>query len=164
MPNFRRHGLLLACAVFVWTSGCTESLAPREPYDDSYSIYGLLTPDRDTQFVWVYPIEEFPTLGTPDALERVTVTSTDLETGEFRTWTDTVLVRENGQHEYLYRSAFRAEFDRRYRVEIRDDVSEMSWAEIRIPPAPLKVAPRGPTSDRRSKERGCKNAFRERKP
>ena len=131
--------LLSLCAIPVWTASCTESLTPREPYDDSYSIYGLLTPDRDTQFVWVYPIEEFPTLGTLDALRDVTVTSTDVETGETRVWEDTVLVRENGQHEYLYRSPFTAAFGRRYRIDVRNDADqESSWAEVRIPP-PVSV-------------------------
>jgi hypothetical protein len=140
MQDFRAFiPVLVVFAVLAWTAGCTDSLAPRESYGDPFAVYGLLTPDRDTQFVWVYPIEEFPTLGTPDALEDVTVTSTDLETGETRIWSDTVLVRENGQHEYLYRSPFRAAFNRRYRIDVlrRSDL-ESSWAEVRIPP-PARV-------------------------
>lgn len=137
LKQVARHSVsaVLGLAALVWFAGCEESLAPREPFNEELSVYGLLTPDRDTQSVWVFPIEEFPTLGTPDAMNDVMVRSTDLETGEVIVWQDTVVQRANGQFEYLWQAPFRAEFDRRYRVEVQRAGDEApAWSEVRIPP------------------------------
>lgn len=128
--------LPIVLVVAMWTPSCADSLAPREPYEHDLSVYGLLTPDRDTQSVWVFPIEEVPTLGTPDALEDVTVRSTDLGSGEVHIWQDTVVQRTNGQYEFLYRAPFRAAYDRSYRVEVQRANAAPAWAEVRIPPPP----------------------------
>lgn len=132
---FMIHAVLLA-AVLTWTPACSDSIGLREPFHPELSVYGLLTPDRDTQSVWVFPIEEFPTLGTPDELGDVTVTSTDLETGDFWMWQDTMILRSNGQHEFLYRAPFRAEFDRGYRIEVRRGDEPAAWTELHIPAPP----------------------------
>lgn len=124
---------LITGAIVCHLSACIDTVAPREPYKSSHSLYGLITPDRDTQFVWVHPIEEIPTLGTKDALEGVTVTSLNLQTGKSRIWHDTVIVRDNGQHEFLYRAPFRAEYGHRYRLEVSKD-NERMWAEVQVPP------------------------------
>ena len=123
--------LLLASAGLF---GCEESLAPREHFEMPFTIYGVLSPDLDTQSVRLYVPEDFPTLGAPEPLD-VDVTSTDLHTGERWAWRDTVLVEPNGQHEYVFWSTFRAAFDRTYRVEVvRRSDGVTSHAEVRIPP------------------------------
>lgn len=123
--------LLLASASLV---GCEENLAPREPFEAPFSLYGVLSPDLGTQSIRLYPLEDFPTLGSPEPLD-VAVTSTDLHSGERRTWRDTVLVESNGQHEYIFWSAFRAEHGHTYRVEAtRRSDGVGSYAEVRIPP------------------------------
>jgi len=124
--------LLLAAVGLI---GCEENLAPREPYDAlPFSVYGVLSPDLDTQSVRLYLPEDFPTLGSPEPLD-VDVISTDLHTGEWRTWHDSVLVEPNGQHEYVFWEPFQAEFGHVYRVEVvRRSDGVMSYADVRIPP------------------------------
>lgn len=94
-------------------------------------MYGVLTPDRDTQSVRIYLPEDFPTLGSPEPLD-VNVTSTDQQSGERRTWKDSVLVQPNGQYEHVFWSPFRAEFNREYRVEaVRRSDGATSFADRR---------------------------------
>ena len=126
---------VLVVAASLWMLGCVDTFAPREPYPYDFSLYGVLTPDRDTQSVWVFPIQEVPTLGSETELDHVTVTSTDLFTGAVQEWKHSAVLRENGQYEHLYEAAFRAAFDRTYRVEVRSNgLEKTAWADVRIPP------------------------------
>lgn len=128
---------LLICTVlllsFVVLSGCEENLASREHFDIPFTIYGVLSPDLATQSIRVYPLEDFPTLGSPEPLD-VDVFSTSLGTGERVIWRDTVVVDPNGQHEFIFWAPFRAEFGDAYRVEVvRRADGAGSYAEVRIP-------------------------------
>ncbi len=143
----RRAARALAPAVvllllYAGLIGCTEELTPRDHFEQPFSVFGVLSPDLDTQSVRVYPLENFPTLGTAEALEDIVVTSTDRETGEHRTWQGSVVVEENGQHEFLFEAPFRAAYDRRYLVEVqRRSDGARSFAEVRIPPrATVRIA------------------------
>jgi len=57
--------------------GCEENLAPREHFETPFSLYGVLSPDLDTQSIRLYPLEAFPTLGSP---ERLDVEGEDIRT------------------------------------------------------------------------------------
>ena len=136
---------LRCCAVIAAVSatavlvGCSEELTPREHYEIPFSVYGVLSPQLDTQSVRVYAVEDFPTLASPEPLD-VVVASTDLMTGETLTWTQTVTQEPNGQYEYLFHAPFRAEHNHRYRLEVIRPADEaMSFAEVRIPP-PVTVS------------------------
>jgi len=130
--------LLVLLPVSAGLLGCEENLAPREPFGRPFSLYGVLSPDLPIQSIRLYPLEDFISLGSPKPPE-VDVASTDLHTGERRTWRDTVLVDPNGQHEYIFWSPFRAEFGHTYRVEaVRRSDGATSHAEVRIPP-PVRV-------------------------
>ena len=127
---------LLLLGAMSCLAACAETIAPRSEYPDDFSMYGLLSPDRDTQYVYVSPIETVPTLGMPDALEGVTIASTDLGTGERRIWQDTVMVTASGRHEYLYTSVFRPDYGGRYRVGLYGGEGDRpaSWVDVRVPP------------------------------
>ena len=57
-----------------------EDLAVREPFENvPFTVYGVLSPDLDTQAVRIHVPEEFPTLGMSEGLDA-DVSSTDLET------------------------------------------------------------------------------------
>ncbi len=131
--------LLVVCG---GTLGCAEELTPRDHFEQPFSVYGVLSPDLETQSVRVYPLEDFPTLGRAEALNDITVTSTDLETNESHVWDGFVMVEENGQHEFVFEASFRAAYDRRYRVEVqRRSDGARSFAEVRIPPrATVRIA------------------------
>jgi hypothetical protein len=125
-------GIILFASVYL--IGCDENLAPREHYDKvPLSIYGVLSPDLDTQSVRIYPLEDFPTLGSSEPLD-LDVMSTDLQTGNRTMWRDTILVDRNGQHEYVFWAPFRAEFGHKYRIDVeRRGGGATSYAEVRIP-------------------------------
>jgi len=128
---------MLSLLLFLTTGvliGCEENLAPRVPYDLPFSLYGVLSPDLDTQSVRVYPVADLPSFD-PSVIEDIRVTSTDLHTGTQMTWRDSVIVEPNGQHEYIFWAPFRAEFDHQYRIEAkRLSDGARSWADVRVPP------------------------------
>lgn len=105
--DYRCIVIVLLFAVIAIIVGCEENLAPPEHFDELFTMYGVLSPDLDTQSVRVYPMEDIPTLGSPEPLD-VDLTSTDLTTGQRRTWRDTVLAEPDGAHEYVFWSPFRA--------------------------------------------------------
>lgn len=140
-PIVAFKGLLYTVAAVSLTMalpGCDEDLAATRGLDEPFALYGVLSPDLDSQSVRVYPVELFPTRGSANGLD-VEVTSVDLHTGERRLWKDSVIVDSIGRHEYLYWSQFRAEFGRSYRVEAqRSSDGATSFARVRIP-APVSV-------------------------
>lgn len=115
------------------STGCQENVVSRDHFDTPFSIYGVISPQLDTQSVRVYPLEDFPTLGSP-APPDANVSSTDLETGEQVPWRDSVHVDPNGQHEYIYWALFRAEYGHRYQIDVlRRSDGARSFAEVRVP-------------------------------
>lgn len=131
LPNVGKGALLLSVVLLI---GCEEDLASHSDTSKPFTMYGVLSPDLDTQSVHVYVPEKFPTLGSSAELD-VEVFSTDLESGERRTWTDSLIVQTNGQHEHVFWAPFRAEFDREYRIEaVRSSNGARSYADVRIPP------------------------------
>ena len=130
-----RHLIIPAILLSVALCGCEEDLSSRADPDLPYSIYGVLSPEFQTQSIRLYPLESTITLGS--ASLDAEVTTTDLQTGAFHRWRDTVLVDDNGQYEYIYWAPFRAEFGHVYRLEaIRRSDGAKSWAEVRIPEMP----------------------------
>ena len=121
--------------------GCSEELTPRAPYDEApFSLYGVLSPDFETQSIRVYVPEAFPSFGSPESLD-VVFTSTDLTTGDVVIWQDSVVQDPNGQYEHLFRAPFRAEYDRWYRIEVeRRSDGVGSHVEVKVPP---KVSAKG---------------------
>ncbi|HET6567583.1 MAG TPA: hypothetical protein VFG50_06435, partial [Rhodothermales bacterium] len=127
---------LLLLAAFC-LAGCEADLPTRDHFETPFSMYGVLSPDLDSQSVRVYATEDFPSLGSA-AIDAV-VTSKDLTTGETRTWTDSVIVDPNGQHEHVFWSPFRAEYGHRYHVEVtRPSDGASAFAEARVP-SPVTV-------------------------
>jgi len=130
------HRAILIIIVLLSTAvlpGCRDDLVPREHFETPFTIYGVLSPDLEMQSIRVYQVEDFPTLSSSKPLD-VDVFSIDVDTGERTTWRDTVLVEPNGQHEFVFRAPFRAEFGHQYRVEVvRRIDGARSFAEVRVP-------------------------------
>lgn len=119
---------------YLLLAGCEEDLGLREPLGMPFTLYGVLSPDLDTQSVYVYPFEDFPSLAPAESLD-ISFIFTDLSTGTQTTWQDTLLTSPNGQRDLVFWAPLRVEYDRSYRVEaIRESDGETSFAEIRIPP------------------------------
>lgn len=114
--------------------GCEESLSPDGGVEEPFTMYGVLSPQLDTQTVRLFLPENMPTLDDGKYLE-VDVQSVDLETGERHRWMDSATTAIDGQPGRVFWSPLDVEFGRRYRIEaIRESDGARSFAEVRVPP------------------------------
>ncbi len=125
---------MLITAGCIGLAACEEDLNLRDDFPEPFTLYGVLSPDLDTQYVRVYPIDEFPRLDQ-EVPEGIRVTSVDLMTGEEIVWTDTIDTAPNGQRDLVFKAPFVPEHEHVYRVEARRKADGMrSYADVRIPP------------------------------
>ena len=81
----------LIALLAILSAGCEEDLLPPLHHDYPFSLYGVLNPLADTQFVYVFPIEPTLTTGTAGPIDAW-FTSRDLATDEVRAWRYSVVV------------------------------------------------------------------------
>jgi len=98
-----------------------------------FTLYGILSPQLDTQWVRVYPIEGRLDPAKPEYLEAH-VTSTDLQSGDQRVWKDSLIIEANGMYAHVYWSPFPAAYDHTYRVKARDTDGAVTAADAIVPP------------------------------
>ena len=114
--------------------GCEEDLGLRQEVAEPFTLYGVLSPDLDTQSVYVFPQAAFPGQAHPETLDAV-FTSTHVATGEQRVWRDSVVANAIGEPVHIFWSPFRAQYGERYLIEVqRQGDGAQSHAEVRIPP------------------------------
>ena len=106
-------GILLVVLV-----ACEEDVTAVVGTDLPFSLYGVISPQLDSQWVRVYPIEARLIPAEPEPLDA-TVTSTDLTTGEEFAWRDSVMIDFADQFAHVYWAPFQAEYDHAYRIEVR---------------------------------------------
>lgn len=106
--------VLIGCAALV--AGCETTVDPIVGSDRAFSLYGVLQPEADTQWVRVYPIEDRLT-PTPDAPLDASVTTTDLVTGQMAAWRDSVIREADGRNAHVFWRPFRAAYGHTYRLE-----------------------------------------------
>ena len=126
--------VFLVVAVVVCIAGCEENIGPSESLDAPFTMYGMLSPDLDTQTVQIFVPEQYL---RPDAREKVDVAvfSTEKETGERVTWKHSAHVDADGVRGHVFWALFRPDFGHTYRVEaIRPSDGARSYADVRIPP------------------------------
>ena len=117
-------GLLLAA--------CEENAVAVLGTDHPFTLWGVLDPRADTQFVRVFPIEGTLDPGSPEPLAARLI-STDLDTGEEHTWRDSVSVDERGIVGHVFYAPFRVEYGHTYRLEITADDGASSLVEVEVP-------------------------------
>lgn len=129
----RAAPVLVLLAALTW-AGCEESVDAVVGTDKTFTLYGALTPETDTQWVRVYPIENrlVPTENEPLPASLV---SENLETGSTRTWRDSVITEPDGRFAHVYWAPFRAEYGRTYRltVERTSEGQGSSRVEAKVP-------------------------------
>ena len=136
MPRFVLHVLrcvlVAGLAVPIWT-GCEEDITAVVGTDQVFTIYGVLTPEADTQWVRVFPIE--PTLepSPPEPIDA-RVTSVNEQTGETVTWTDVILQDERGRVGYYYWAPFQARHGHTYRLTVERSDGARSHVTVPVPP------------------------------
>ena len=130
-----RNAIGLALVILAASAlGCNENLDLHGEADRPFALYGVLTPDRDTQSVRLFVLEESPTLARLDP-SRFSLSSTDLSTGNRRVWRDTLIAEAEDGAGLVFWSAFEPAFGHTYRLEaVRLSDGARSYADVRIPP------------------------------
>ena len=122
-------GLLL---LFI-TAGCDTNIDPVTGTEQPFTLFGLFSPQLDTQRVLVFPIEPELRLLVDEMLDA-RFTSTDLENQEVRVWADSLIPQVNGEVNHLFWSPFTAAFGHTYSIEVVDGEGRKSEVTVRVPP------------------------------
>ena len=123
---------LVVCILFVSGSGCEDQVVAVTETDMPFSLFGVISPQLDTQWVRVYPVEGSLVPLRDEALDGV-LTSINRNSGEERIWTDSLLVDANDQFSHVYWSPFQAEFATTYDLEITRSDGASSAVEVNVP-------------------------------
>ena len=142
-----RHVSILAIALALVQTGCDEDVVAVTGTDIPFSVFGALTPQADTQWVRVYPVEGRLEPAGREPLDAV-VTSTAEQEGIMRTWRDS-LIRDPGRlYAHVFWHPFAAKHGERYSLVVRRSDGEASRVSVRVPeeatllmPPPANVAP-----------------------
>lgn len=138
-------GILIVSAALL--GGCETSVDPVVGTERAFSLYGVLQPRADTQWVRVYPIEDQLTPTPPTPLDA-SVTSTLLETGQTQTWRDSVIQDPSGNNAHVFWHPFRVAHGRTYQLEVTGPRGR-TLVEVAVPDSaalilqPPEVTPTG---------------------
>ena len=131
---------VLACVLVLSLSACEEDVVAVLGTDLPFSMFGVLTPQQDTQWVRVFPVEGRLEPAPPGPLDA-RFTSTDLLTGETQVWQDSLIQEGNDQFAHVFWSAFVAPFGRAYRLEVVRSDGAASGVVVTVPPPASLVMP-----------------------
>lgn len=126
--------------LLLFSTGCEEDITAVTGTGMPYSLYGVLTPQADTQFVRVYSIDDVlaPIPSTPlDAH----FASRNLQTGEERVWADSILQEEDGMFAHVFWSPFAATYGHPYTLIVERSDGVRSHVEATVPPLTQLVLP-----------------------
>ena len=125
--------LPMACLFALFLGGCDTDVNAVLGTDRVFTLYGVITPQADTQKVLVFPIEGVLRPAQPEPLDA-RFTSTDMQSGEQRVWRDSLKREDNGQYTHIFWSPFRAEFGRTYRLEVVRSDGATARVDAAVPP------------------------------
>ncbi len=133
--RFAARVALVPCvfAALFGLSACEEDVVAVTGTGMPYSMYGVLSPQIDSQWVRIFPVEERLVPATPEPLD-VRVVSTDRATGERHDWRDSVIVDFADQYAHVYYAPFRARFGHTYEIAATRSDGEESTVEATVPP------------------------------
>lgn len=119
-------------AVVFILSGCEEDVTAVVGTEHPFSMWGVLNPLSDTQYVRVFPIEGTLNRGEPMPLDARFV-STDLETGEEELWRDSVLVDERGIVGHVFYAPLTVDYQHTYALAITGGHGATASTEVEVP-------------------------------
>ena len=125
-------GLALV-GVIIAVGSCDQTIDPIVGEDRPFTVWGYLDATADTQRVRVFSISATLGVDRSGPIDAV-VTTTDLDTGEEKLWVDEVVTFPNGDVGHVFWSAFTAQHDHRYRLEVARSDGAVSTAQVTIPP------------------------------
>lgn len=140
----------IAALLAIVVAGCDPAFDSLNARDDRvYSLYGVLDPAADTQWVRVEPLPEPTSEGTAPDLDA-TVTLENLDTGQTWEFHDSLMVvQTEPQHNFWTTAPIRA--GTRYRVEARRSDDATTWATTTTPAQPPTIVR---TADDNAKDSG----------
>ncbi|MEX0821365.1 MAG: hypothetical protein WD021_04395 [Rhodothermales bacterium] len=124
--------LLMGLACIVGLSACEEDVTAVTGTDLAYSLYGVVSPQLDTQWVRVFPIEGRLTPASPEPLDA-DLTVTNRTTGESSTMRDSIIADFAGQYAHVFWSPLTAEHEHTYRIVARRSDGAESSVEVTVP-------------------------------
>lgn len=127
--------VVLAAVSFI--AACDNVVQPfvEEAAGRPYFVYGYLDSGADTQFVRISPITE--TVAAHDALPLdATVRSVDTSSGDATTWTDSLVMLDDGTTGHLYYAVLRVEPGANHRLHVVRSDGSATTATTRVPPTP----------------------------
>ncbi|MFO8100319.1 MAG: hypothetical protein R6T83_11955 [Salinibacter sp.] len=128
---------LLCSAVLV--VGCDTSVQAVVPSDDEhYSMFGVLNPAQDTQWIRVEPLPDPTSDGAPQDLD-VTVTLRNQDTGQAWTLQDSLMevFQDEFQHNFWTTAPITPSTS--YRLSVRNDEGDSTWATTATPSVPPDI-------------------------
>lgn len=139
-PSVRRwgwgpfRGLLVAVLLGMLSLlGCKEDVVGVLGTDLPFTLYGVLSPQLDSQWVRVYPIEDRLEPAADAELDAV-FRSLDVQTGEEHVWRDSVIQDAFGQFAHVFWAPFRAEFNHTYQIAVENSTGDVSTVQTTVPP------------------------------
>jgi hypothetical protein len=112
--------------------GCEEDVVAVLNAEFPFSMYGVLNPLADTQYVRVFRVEGTLAPADDGPLDARFV-SVDLTTGEERVWRDSLIAISDGSVGYVYYHPFRVEWEHAYRLSIEGSDGARSTVEVEVP-------------------------------
>lgn len=127
--------LPIVLASLLLLTACSEEVTAVTGTEMPFSIYSVFSPERDTQFVRVFPVEGTLTPVLDDGPLDARVTTRGVGSGEVRVWQDSVLQEANSQYTHVFWSPFRAEYGETYELEVVRSDEATTRAVAAVPPA-----------------------------
>ncbi len=125
--------VFLATFFVAGLTACEEMVDPSNTTDFVFTMYGLFNPTTDSQAVRVFPIEALLDFTRPEPIDAI-VSSIDLTTGEEREWRDSLILFSTSEYGHVFWSPFRAEYEHRYRLEVRRSDGVRAEVTTTVPP------------------------------
>jgi len=135
MKMFGTHNAsIILAAFFVFgLTACEDMVDTANTTDFGFTMYGFFNPTSDSQAVRVFPIEALLDVSHPEPIDAK-VKSVDLITGEERIWQDSLNQFSDGEFGHVFWSAFRAEHEHRYRLEVLRSDGVHAEVTTTVPP------------------------------
>lgn len=141
---YLRQGIHIGLLAFVLiATGCDEDVVPVLQNDRPFSLYGVLSPDHDSQWVRVYPIEERLNPAIAESLDA-RFTSTDLQSGEVRAWRLDSVRDIGDQIAHAFWEPFRVRHGHTYQLEVLRSDGTATFVDVRVP-GEAELVPRSST-------------------
>lgn len=132
---------LVSGVLLLW--GCDSSVQPFVSSDEyHYSVYGILNPSQDTQWVRVEPLEEPTSAGVPEELDvTVRLENTDRE----QTWVlqDSLMEVFRGEPQHNFWTTAPIDTSTLYRLTVRNSEGETTIASTTTPAGPPSIEVQG---------------------